>query len=325
MPNPLLTLVERQRAEVGKNDAAILEQIARAYTVTYGRLQGDIDALVLAIGDEKLSAAALKQLPQYKRLIRNATAELDKFTEYTKTTIETAALGSIGAGLAHSAALITAMTGSKFAGVDGAAMRYLLNYLKNDGPLYKRLAELTGATVDRVVQQIVDGVGSGFNPRKIADLITDAFGGGLTDALRNTRTVQIWSYRDSARANYIATDGIVEGWIWYAHLGSGRVCMSCVSQHGSVHGLDEALDDHYNGECVPLPYIPQFGNPIEQSGQEWFEKQPEAEQRKMMGGEKYDAWKGGKFSFEKLSKHVENEVYGTMSVVTPLKELVGEK
>lgn len=71
-----------------------------------------------------------------------------------------------------------------------------------------------------------------------------------------------------------------------------------------------------------LPYIEEFGNPVEQSGIQWFENLPEAQQKKILGQGKFDAWKAGKFTLPQLSKEHENDVYGKMRVETPLKELV---
>lgn len=323
MPNQITTLANKQKANLAKADTANLEAIARAYSVMYDRVQGDIDALTLAIeAMDNPTPAQVKQLPQYKRLISRAEVELDRFTVYLETTIEAAALAAIGLGLADSAALVKAM-GVKMTSLEPSVMRPLLSYLQEGGALYKRLQQLTGATVDKVIASIVDGVGQGFNPRKIAGLIQDSFGGGLTDALRNVRTVQIKSYQDSARANYMASD-VVTQWVWFAEL-DADVCLSCVAMHGTIHDLDETLDDHYNGRCAALPYIPEFGNPVETTGQAWFEGLPEAQQKEMMGGLKYQAWADGKFEFSKLSQDHENDVYGNMKSEASLKSLIGDE
>lgn len=319
----LRRLSARQRADLLRIDAQTLEAIARIYGVMYERLAGDVEALRLAI--EALDAptiAQVKALSQYKTLLRRSGRELTGFTAYLETTI--GGVGSVGAeiGLAHSAELIGAMTGQRFVGLQRRVMTTLLEYLNPTGPLYARLALITNGTIDRVVQQIVEGVGLGWNPRRIASSIQDAFGGGLTDALRNARTVQLWSYRDSARANYMASDGVVSGWIWYAEL-DGDVCLSCVAQHGTIHDLDETLDDHYNGRCAALPYIEGFGNPVEQSGEDWFSSLTPEAQAEMMGKEKHGAWSDGKFEFSQLSEQKPNEVYGTMRSEASLASLIG--
>jgi hypothetical protein len=218
--------------------------------------------------------------------------------------------------------LVRELTGNPFKGLESGVVKQLLKFLDPESALYARLKLITDGTIDAVVRTIIDGVGSGFNPRKIASMIQDAFARGLTDALRNTRTVQIWSYRESARANYIASD-IVKGWYWWAEL-DDKVCMSCVAQHGTLHPLDEKLDDHDNGRCAAIPYIPNITDEPT-TGEAWFTSLPDAQQKSMMGAGRYQAWKDGKFEFLQLSRQHEDERYGTMRYEASLKYLLGEQ
>jgi hypothetical protein len=319
----LLQIASRQRNELAQTDAENLRRIAEAYALMHRHLQGDVDALMLAIGEmDNPTKAEIEALPQYKRLMRDAKEELDRFTTYLSVAIGAASVASIALGLTHSSQLMTAITGNKVAGLDSGGVQALLNYLRRDGPLYARLQMITTSTLDNVIKTIVEGVASGFNPKKIAGLIQDAFGGGLTDALRNMRTVQLWSYRDSARANYMASDGIVTGWIWWAELDE-LTCEACVAEHGSIHPLDEQLDGHYNCRCAALPYIEGLTEPT-QTGEEWYNTLTEAQQKDLLGPGKYAAFQEGKFQFSQLSKQTPNEVYGSMRVATPLKDLVND-
>jgi SPP1 gp7 family putative phage head morphogenesis protein len=312
-------LAARQRNQIGATDEANLQTIARAYGLMNDRLKGDVDALMLAIQDlDNPTGAEIKRLPQYKRLTRRMNDELDRFESYLEVAIGAAALAAIGMGLAHSAELVK-LAGT-FTSLDSGAITPLLNYLRQDGPLYARLKLITTGTLDRVIEQIISGVGQGFNPQKIARLIQDAFGGGLTDALRNMRTVQLWSYRDSAKANYTAA-GIIQ-WVWYSELDS-LVCEACASEHGTIHDMNETLDGHYNCRCAMLPYIEGL-SPVEQTGQEWFNNLTEAQQVEFMGKNKLDAYRAGKFEFSQLGRNTPNDVYGEMRTVTPLKDLLGE-
>lgn len=322
MPTPI-ELAKRQKEILAKVDAANLERVSQAYQLMYSRLSGDVEALRLAIeAMDNPTQAAIKQLAQYKALVRKAEKELARFTAYLETVIDRASYEAIQLGLSDSAALIKAAgITAQLQGIAPNAMREALRYLAEDGKLYKRLQLLTGATVDKVSQAIFEGIGAGWNPRKIASAIQDAFGGGLTDALRNTRTVQLYSYRDATRANYMASDGIVTGWIWWAELDE-LTCEACVSEHGSIHGLDETLSGHYNCRCAALPYIEGLTEP-EQTGESWFNSLTEAQQREFMGQSKYEAYQDGKFSFSDLRQFNENEVYGQMIGVTPLKDLLG--
>lgn len=100
-------------------------------------------------------------------------------------------------------------------------------------------------------------------------------------------------------------------------------CEACVSEHGSIHGLDETLDGHYNCRCAALPYIEGLTEP-EQTVEDWFNSLSESQQAAFMGQSKYEAYQDGKFTFSDLKQRNENEVYGQMIGVTPLKDLIGE-
>lgn len=326
MPQPdnLLQIIKRQRGQIEKVDAQNIKQITQVYLNMYDNLRGDVDALRLAIeAIENPSVAEIKRLAQYKRLLSHSDQELKRFNIYLETQIEAIGKQSVTAGLNHSAELMRAYLQGHFGGLKTNAVAPLLDYLRRDGPLFERLAKITYATSAGVTDAIIKGVGLGYNPRKIASAIQDAFGGGLTDALRNTRTVQLYSYRDSARANYMAS-GVVNGWVWMAEL-DGEQCEACTAEHGGIHDLDETLNGHYNCRCSPLPYIEQFGNPIEQSGEDWFNSLSEKEQADFLGQSKYEALKDGKFEFSQLATEKNNDVYGNMKAVASLAELIGEE
>jgi len=317
-------LIYNQRQELDNLDADNLARLIDAYTLMYDRIDGDIDALILAaqLLGEQPTIAQVRAMPEYKKLLDRSRNELDRFTIYLETIIGTSALAAMALGLRHSEELIR-QAGIGFNGIDSRAMAALLDYLAEGSPLYNRLQLITTASIDKIISAIVDGVASGFNPRKIAAMIRDAFGGGLTDALRNTRTVQLYAYRDAARANYMATDGIVTKWVWWAEL-DANVCMSCVAMHGTLHDLDERLNDHYNGRCAAIPYIPEIDTDPIRSGQEWFDSLTEAEQRRLMGPGKLDAYRSNQFDFSALSSEYDNDVYGTMRSETSLKQLLGQ-
>jgi hypothetical protein len=71
-----------------------------------------------------------------------------------------------------------------------------------------------------------------------------------------------------------------------------------------------------------LPYTGDI--PIQETGEDWFNKQDEATQKQIMGDAKYEAWKEGKFEFGQLSSEHTDDVYGLMRGETPLKDLIGK-
>ena len=57
-------------------------------------------------------------------------------------------------------------------------------------------------------------------------------------------------------------------------------------------------------------------------GEDWFRRQPESRQKDMMGAQKFQAWKDGKFDIPDMAKVTENRTWGAAATEKPLKELV---
>jgi hypothetical protein len=171
---------------------------------------------------------------------------------------------------------------------------------------------------------MIEGIGLGYNPRKIASIIVDALGQALTDTLRTVRTANLWAYREANRATYIANQQYLAGWVWHANLNDDRTCMSCIAMHGTVHPLDEPLDDHHNGRCAPIPLVIGRENPVE-SGVDWFENLSEAEQRSRMGAKFFEAWQDGKFKLADMPGQYDDDVYGQMRRSRTLQDLLGDE
>jgi hypothetical protein len=139
------------------------------------------------------------------------------------------------------------------------------------------------------------------------------------------RTAQAYSYRGASHALYRANDDIVEGWVWIAAL-DARVCLSCISQHGTFHRNDETLNDHHRGRCTAAARV--VGTRLfdgMRTGPEWFDQQPEAVQRSMMGPGMFDAYRRGAFGWPDVSVTYSDAVYGSMRRAATLKELLARQ
>lgn len=326
MPD-VIQLAQKYKDALESLDEEALNRIVTAYTRIYNSLQDKIDALVMEI--EALGVptrAEVARLARYKSLIRQIEAEITKFQSYLETELLNASEASFLLASTQSKQMIQAILSqagiqAQLGNLPSNAFEVLVSFLQQGSPLYDRIQLLSGTVADYVINTLLEGVALGKGPREIARLIGEAFGRGLTDALRMVRTAQLYASRVAAISNYQNNSDIVTGWVWFATL-DDSVCQSCIAQHGTIHGLDETLNDHHNGRCAPLPYIPEFGNPIEQSGIDWFNGLSAERQKKILGQGKYDAWKAGKFTLDQLSQEKENDVYGLMRVEVPLKDLV---
>ena len=328
-PLGLIPNVIRQRELIISDNNKRIQRIVTAFASIVKRLQPQVDNLAKTIELENIKTrAALVRLPEYTQLVGDYTQQLDDFVGMVRVDLNDVINWSSAvalAGVTQWAADFGITIQNKWS-VDQLSI--LLDYLKPGGALADRIALWAPNAVQGVSQTIIDMVIAGKNPRTIASALVKQFGVPLTDALRTTRTVQLWSYRETTRAFYKANPDVSAGWIWYAQLDEAT-CMSCIAQHGTFHTWDEALDDHYNGRCSQIPVPVGFedyvrANIVKQSGEDWFNTQTPEQQAKQMGADKLAAWQAGKFTFDKLSVQEQVDVYGSMRFESSLKDLIGE-
>ena len=327
MPD-IYTLSRQLRDAVERQDAAELERLTKAYQAMVDDLEGDIDALSLEMAGGEFTAKTLAELDSYKRLIRRADEALQEYAEYLLEELALTAGLFVTLGVTNSnillqqAAADAGVEAGDITSIDDEVIAALNRYLDEGSPLYARLLQYGKTNADRIKQVILESVALGLNPRELARRIVElGFGFGLTDALRMARTLQLYAYREATLANYQENSDIVKGWVWSSALIPGRTCMSCVNMHGTIHELDEILNDHHNGLCTMLPYLGD-DNPIAQAGEAWFEKQSKAVQIQMMGKTKWDAWQAGKVRISDMTGTHVDPVYGEMRFERSLKDLL---
>ena len=305
MPSPgVIALARIFRDAILAHDKVALSRLIKAYGGIWARLQDKADLLALEIaGMDEVTPAAVLRMARYKELLAQTEKELTRFSGYMQTELIAGTQGSIALGTRHAGALLreAGITGG-FNRLPTSAIETMLGFLQDGSPLFTRIEALAPFTAKRVADALVEGI-------------------GLTDALRMTRTAQLWSYREASRANYIANADVVSGWIWWADL-PGEPCMSCIAEHGTEHPLTESLDDHYNGRCAALPLLRGEAPGQVGAGEDWFASLDEAKQKELMGESRWDAWKSGRFDFSDLSATHEDDVYGTMRSEATLESLL---
>jgi hypothetical protein len=124
---------------------------------------------------------------------------------------------------------------------------------------------------------------------------------------------------------------------WY--FANGIITHNCWAMHGTVHSLDERLDDHPNGRCVAQPLTRSWsdlgkrfgfdGSDIPETriepepGAEVFARLPAEQQIKILGPAKWAAWKDGRFQFADLVGRKHSPVWGWMRHERSLQDIVG--
>lgn len=319
-PNNLLDLFLKQQSELSKQESAVIKRLIDNYGTLYKRLFPYIRNIQLILqANPDITVRQLKRMQEYQLLIEQVEGEVTDFSAYTRIELGTANIAISSLVAKHMLDFFNTFgINSKPISIDAVSL--LTNFLSPDGKLAGRIELWAPNTVKQVSNSIIDGVKLGRNPVKVAQDIRKAFGVGLSDAIRTTRTAQLWSYREATRLNYLNNKNIVKGWIWLASL-DDKTCMSCINMHGTVHPLTESLNDHYNGRCAMIPVLDGVDYGL-QNAEDWFNSLSEAQKIKQMGVGKYKAYSDGKFTFDKLSKLHNDVVYGDMLVETPLADLI---
>lgn len=318
----VLTSADRFKRALAANDLRAIKRLTDTYAMMYQRLQARLQDIMEGSPTRARIIALSKQIEE----------ELARYSNYALPEITRIGRDGVTYGIRDMNALLTESLPAgirvNFNKLPVDAIIQALGFLSPDGELYKRIEGLSGYYAPRIKDELIAGIGTGANPETTAKLIYRKFEGmmgmTLTDVIRQTRTVQLYSYREASRASMIANQDVVEGWVWYAEIGDPDTCLSCIAMHGTVHGLDETLDDHHNGRCAMLPMLIGEDNPVEVNGADWLTGQPEATQREIMGAGKYEAWQEGKFGIEQLSVQRDDPVYGTMRGEASLKDLIGQ-
>jgi len=332
---PIIEAANKFKAGLLARERQSATRLVKAYGRIYRGLQEQVQVLLnkmLAV--ERPTRGQLYQMARLRALQRQIVAEMEHYGTIVENEVTLGAQEAIAQALSDSEKLtqlalpgiptLDAQIMAQWNRLHVDAIEQAMAFLGDGSPLQARWAAQMGEEVAKeVAEAMIQGVALGWNPKRIARAVRKQFGQGLNWALRNTRTVQIWAYREATRMSYLANAHIVRSWTWVSAL-DNRTCLACIAEHGTIHPLSEPLNDHYNGRCVAVPNTVTYRDlgldvdvePLTVGGgEDWFRAQPELVQRKMMGPSKWAAWRAGAFRFDDLITTSPDPVYG---------EIVGE-
>lgn len=225
------------------------------------------------------------------------------------------------------------------------ALDAMASALDEGSPLSGLLLDSFGADAAATAQQaLFAGVALGQSAAQIASMLTEATDMSAQRAEVIARTEVQRAYRDAQMANYRANSDVVNGWMWSADF-SDRTCGACIAMDGTIHTLDEDLDDHINGRCSALPVTNSYASilgqlgmtaddlPIAgltdtsarywtgQKGADWFASQSDAFQARILGPAKFAALQHGDITLSDLVGIRRSEQWGDSIYEKSLREL----
>ena len=210
--------------------------------------------------------------------------------------------------------------GAQFGPVNVGSVSSLVGQFAPSSPLYE-LKDLPEDVVKQIGRALIEGAASGKHSTTIAAQIARITDTPYWRANLIARTELLRSYRNASLEQYRANQA-VGTWVWHAELRGA--CIACISQHGSVHPLDEDMESHPNCRCTMIPQLDpaiaaEVGAPdldIE-SGEDWFAGLDSSEQAQILGPGRTHAYQQGASLSDFVGKAHSAE-YGTHATVLPL-------
>jgi hypothetical protein len=310
-------------------DAQMYEMGQRWLQVEYA-LEDKIDALIIEIQDmvkdgKEPSKAMITRLQRYQELRNQAHDEILRYENYIDGAIKTGQYNMAVEGLYVGKETIFAlyqdagMLGS-FNILNANAIETMVGYLGNGAPLNSLLQEAFPYAWKGMTDKLVEGIALGLSPRETANKMYKGMSHGFNRLLTISRTEQLRAYRQATVMQY-RESGVVKG--FRRLVAKQGACMACLVSDGEYFEVAEDFSDHPNGRCSLICVLNGVPEREWLYGENWFRSLGADQQQSIMGGQYYQAWKGGAFKLSELRSTAHSDVWGDSPKVTPLKELLG--
>ena len=92
---------------------------------------------------------------------------------------------------------------------------------------------------------------------------------------------------------------------------------------GSIHPLEEQLDDHPNGRCAMTPVLVDEEPPARETGEQWLERQKPDVQERVLGKAGAEAYRAGAVTLQDFVGRRYSEEWGTTRYARSLRQILG--
>jgi len=315
------------RAALVAREAAQMALMAQRWLPVQDALRKQIEDLAQSMaGKTFVSEAQLMRMERYQNLLAQVRREIAQYNGWAEDRIEDEQRAMAWLGQRHAGAALDAwQTGVRFDVLNPAAVEAMVGVTQSGAPVAELLRLAWPDAVEGITKALVTGLAMGQNPRKTAREMAKGLNGALDRMLRIARTEQLRAYRASTQERF-RQSGVIVG---YRRLCAKqeRTCIACLVDDGHFYEVATDFSDHMNGRCAITPILAghEDDKVPRQTGQEWFEKQDEAAQQRIMGKAKWEAWRNKEFELGDLVKWTENDTWGPSIGAKSLKDVIAGK
>ena len=330
-PGQVLVIAQRHRDALLRMERGAASQMVRAYGGIWVRLRREIEDVLSRYegtqgADAQTSLDWLLDQDRLQRLLQQTERQINRFAAVADGRIKRGQRAAIEAAQASAQAMVQTQAGLQIEWnrLPTEMIETLVGTTANGSPLRALLDQLGPHASASVRKGLIEGMGLGENPRSVAERIRRSLGGNLAKALTISRTEMLRAAREASRQSYLANSDILDGWKWLSAKQT-RTCAMCLAMDGTLHALEEVLDDHPNGRCTSIPVV-KGAPPVEwESGSAWFAKQDEATQRSMLGGASFEAYHAGAIALGDFVGQTSTAAWGTTRYSKSLEGIVGPR
>jgi hypothetical protein len=306
-------------------ETAQMAQMARQWIAVQDALTSSIEKLAKDIAaraakGETISPAKLAQMTRYQDLLMQTRREIHRYiADYAEGAISQEQATMIRLAGLHAQESIAAQIGVRLNLLPVAAVERMVGLTASGSPLRELLVKAWPDAVDGLTKQLVNGVASGWNPKKTARAMRDGLDQGLDRMLVISRTETLRVYRTASNDLYLAS-GMID-FVKRISARQLRTCLSCLADDGHVYRVDEPHGDHPAGRCAFIPWVRGYDEPTWKTGSEWFTGLTDAQQQQVMGQKMWQQWKENPFPLQDVVKRTYDPIWGGSIGTKSLKEL----
>lgn len=344
--NQLELVTNKFRNELLTGNKTALNELAKAYELTWNKLRPELDAITKKYwqakqAGEPISPSWLFRQERYKALMKQCEDELTQLSKSGANITNSQVKDAINMGQEHAQQLTLTALGEAPAGLSITwtklpvkAVETIVSNLTDNSPVSKLLNRYGKEAAQGIKNELITGISMGKNTKVIAANIKRQFGRHLQNIDTVVHTETMRAYRTTQLQNYNENSNVVEAWIWHSAL-HGNSCIGCVSMHGTIHKLDDALEDHPSGKCSRIPTTKTWAELFPnldlshvketrvqiKTGAELFKEFPDDKQLRLLGNTKYKAYKKGDLAIEDIAGVRHSDEWGDTVKIKNLSEL----
>lgn len=325
----LAEVVAEYRRQALAREAKVAKRLSGLYRKLERKFKNDLERVIRKIETAHMLGLPIEQswlahAESISELLARLRSYIDEFSAASGQIVVGGTQSAAIDGASHAAGLAKAAgVRSGFRRLNENQLIDLFGAMEPGSPLYDLFRDLGPRAVAKARTIFGEAAVQGQNPRVVARRLSSSIQ-NLTEtrALLIARTETNRSYRGATLRSYRANSDVVTGWRWMSARNS-RTCPVCLAMDGTVHQLSEDFASHPSCRCAAVP-ITEYSDPPGETGEEWFAKQPEELQRKVLGPSKLDLYKTGRMKLSDLVEKTNHPRWGPGLTEASLTTLLGK-